>query len=80
MDRTMFIPLIRNVQEKMVSVSVVKEDRIICISQDMFKLYEMALSEFDGIEIRSSFIDFSSLFVYRKKLTFKQINGLHKNI
>ena len=52
----MFIPLIRNGQEKMVSVSVVKEDRIIYISQDMFKLYEMALSEPDGIEIRSSFI------------------------
>ena len=52
----MFIPLIRNGQEKMVSVSVVKEDRIIYISKDMFKLYEMALSEPDGIEIRSSFI------------------------
>ena len=52
----MFVPLIRNGQEKMVSVSVVKEDRIIYISQDMFKLYEMALSEPEGIEIRSSFI------------------------
>ena len=52
----MFIPLIRNVQEKMISVSVVKGNCIIYISQDMFKLYEMALSEPDGIEIRSSFI------------------------
>lgn len=52
----MFIPLIRNGQEKMVSVSVVKEDRIIYISQDVFKRYKMALSEPDGIEIRSSFI------------------------
>ena len=36
----MFIPLLRNGQEKMVSVSVVGEDRIIYISSDMFKLYE----------------------------------------
>lgn len=41
----MFIPLVRNVQEKMISVSVVKGNCIIYISQDMFKLYEMALSE-----------------------------------
>lgn len=52
----MFILLIRNVQGKMISVSVVKGNCIIYISQDMFKLYEMALSESDGIEIRSSFI------------------------
>ncbi len=38
----MFIPLLRNGQEKMVSVSVVEEDRIIYISSDMFKLYEQA--------------------------------------
>jgi hypothetical protein len=51
----MFIPLVRNGQEKMVSVSVVPEDRIIYISQDMFKLYEQALSEPEGIELRKSF-------------------------
>ena len=51
----MFIPLMRNGQEKMVSVSVVPEDRIIYISQDMFKLYEQALSEPDGIELRKGF-------------------------
>jgi hypothetical protein len=51
----MFIPLMRNGQEKMVSVSVVSEDRIIYISQDMFKLYEQALSEPDGIELRKGF-------------------------
>lgn len=51
----MFIPLVRNGQEKMVSVSVVPEDRIIYISQDMFKLYEQALSEPEGIELRTSF-------------------------
>ena len=52
----MFIPLIRNVQEKMIRVSVVKGNCIIYISQDMFKLYEMALSESDGIELRSDYI------------------------
>ena len=51
----MFIPLVRNGQEKMVSVSVVPEDRIIYIFQDMFKLYEQALSEPEGIELRKSF-------------------------
>ena len=51
----MFIPLIRNGQEKMVTVSVVKEDRIIYISKEMFKLYEHGLSEVDGIELRKKF-------------------------
>lgn len=51
----MFIPLMRNGQEKMVSVSVVSEDRIIYISQDMFKLYEQALSEPEGIIILKGF-------------------------
>ena len=52
----MFIPLLRNGQEKMVGVSVVEEDRIIYISSDMFKLYEQALSEPDGIRLKKSFI------------------------
>ena len=52
----MFIPLLRNGQEKMVSVSVVREDRIIYISSDMFKLYEQGLSEPDGIRLKKSFI------------------------
>ena len=51
----MFIPLLRNGQEKMVSVSVVKEDRIIYISEDMFMLYEQSLSEPEGIELRKGF-------------------------
>ena len=51
----MFIPLMRNGQEKMVSVSVVEEDRIIYISRNMFKLYEQGLSEPDGITIRRKF-------------------------
>lgn len=51
----MFIPLVRNGQEKMVSVSVVTEDRIIYISQDMYKLYKQALSEPEGIELRKNF-------------------------
>ena len=48
----MFIPQMRNGQEKMVSVSVVEEDRIIYISSDMFKLYEQGLSEPDGIILK----------------------------
>ena len=36
----------------MVSVSVVPEVLIIYISQCMFKLYEQALSEPDGINLR----------------------------
>ena len=51
----MFIPQVRNGQEKMVSVSVVEEDRIIYISRDIFKLYEQGLSDPDGIEIRRNF-------------------------
>ena len=53
----MFVPLIRNGQEKMVSVSIVKDDRIIYISRDMFKLYEKELSEPKGIELRKIFFD-----------------------
>lgn len=48
----MFIPQMRNGQEKMVSVSVVEEDRIIYISADMFKIYEHGLSEPDGIRLQ----------------------------
>ena len=51
----MFVPQIRNGQEKMVSVSVVKEDRIIYMAKDMFKLYEKGLSEPEGIELRKTF-------------------------
>lgn len=51
----MFIPQIRNGQEKMVSVSVCEEDRIIYISKDMFKIYEQGLSEPDGIKIQKTF-------------------------
>ena len=51
----MFIPLIRNGQEKMVSVLVVEANRIIYISADMFKLYEEGLSDPDGIVLRRNF-------------------------
>ncbi|MGI6654110.1 MAG: AAA domain-containing protein [Christensenellales bacterium] len=51
----MYIPQRRNGQEKMVSVSVVEEDRIIYISNNMFKLYEQGLSEPEGIELRRTF-------------------------
>lgn len=52
----MFVPQMRNGEEKMVSVSVVKEDRIIYMSKDMFKLYERGLSEPDGIELRRTLL------------------------
>lgn len=52
----MFIPQMRSGQEKMVTVSVVEEDRIIYISKDMFKLYEKGLSEPEGIELRRTFL------------------------
>ncbi len=51
----MFVPQMRNGQEKMVSVSVVEEDRIIYMTKDMFKLYEKGLSEPEGIELRRTF-------------------------
>jgi hypothetical protein len=51
----MYIPQRRNGQEKMVSVSVVEEERIIYISNNMFKLYEQGLSEPEGIELRRTF-------------------------
>lgn len=51
----MFVPQIRNGQEKMVSVSVVEEDKIIYMAKDMFKLYENGLSEPEGIELRRTF-------------------------
>ena len=50
----MFIPQMRNGQEKMVSVSVIEEDRIIYISEDKFKLYEKGLTESEGIELRKT--------------------------
>lgn len=50
----MFIPQMRNGQEKMVSVSVVEEDRIIYISNDMFILYEQGLSEPEGIKLKKT--------------------------
>jgi hypothetical protein len=51
----MFIPQIRNGKEKMISVSVVEEDRIIYLAMNMFKLYEQGLSDPDGIELRREF-------------------------
>ena len=53
----MFVPQERKGQEKMVSVSVVEEDRIIYISKDMFKLYEKGLSEPEGIVLKRNFLD-----------------------
>lgn len=51
----MFIPLMRNGQEKMISGSVVEDDRIIYISSDIFKLYEQGLSGSEVIRLKRSF-------------------------
>lgn len=51
----MFMHQMKNGQDKMVSVSVVEEDRIIYISNDMFNLYEKSLSKPECIELRKTF-------------------------
>ena len=51
----MFIPLVRNGQEKMVSVSVIEEDKAVYISKDMFKLYEQSIGELEELELRRDF-------------------------
>ena len=53
----MYIPQMRKGQEKMVTVSVVEEDRIIYIEKSMFKQYEKGLSEPEGIELRRTFFE-----------------------
>ncbi len=51
----MFIPLIRNKQEKMVTVSVIREDRIIYMPMETYRRYEQELSVPEGIELRLTF-------------------------
>ena len=53
----MFIPQSRNGKQKMVSVSVVEEDRIIYITKEMFKLYEKEFNKQGKISLRTSFFE-----------------------
>ncbi|MCR5834350.1 MAG: AAA family ATPase [Selenomonadaceae bacterium] len=48
----MYTPLVKNGKTKNVTVSVVKEDRIIYIAKYLFDLYEQELSEPEGIKIK----------------------------
>ncbi len=51
----MFVPAVRNGQEKMITVSVNKADKIIYISKYMFQNFEQELGSPDGIELRKAF-------------------------
>lgn len=51
----MFIPILRNGQVKMVTVSVVRSNRIIYITDENFRKYEKELSVPEGIELRLTF-------------------------
>lgn len=50
----MYIPVIVNDSERKISVSVVRNDHIIYIDQNMFMLFENELSDPDGIKVFSS--------------------------
>ena len=49
----MLIPLIKDGYEKMITVSVVEEDRLIYISYDIYKKYEDTIGELEEIELRN---------------------------
>lgn len=51
----MFIPQIRSGKERLVSVSVVEEDRLIYISKDSFKTYEKGFTESVTVELRKTY-------------------------
>lgn len=53
----MFIPQIRSGKERLVSVSVVEEDRIIYISKDSFKTYEKGFAESVTVELQKTYFD-----------------------
>ena len=52
----MFIPQIRSGKERLVSVSVVEEDRLIYISKDLFKTYEKSFTESETVELRKTYL------------------------
>ena len=47
----MFIPQIRSGKKRLVSVSVVEEDKLLYISKDLFKAYEHGLTDSTAIEL-----------------------------
>lgn len=51
---TLYVLLMRKGQERKIGVSVVTEDRIIYIREELYELYEQGLSNPDGIELVSS--------------------------
>ena len=51
----MFIALLKNGQKKMISVSVIEEERSIFISKEMYKCYAQSLSSSKEIELRRTF-------------------------
>ena len=53
----MFIPQMKNGQEKMLSVSVVKDEHLIYMPSYMFTIYEERFYSLEGIELRRSFSD-----------------------
>lgn len=52
---SMFIPQIRSGKERLVSVSVVEDDRLIYISKDSFKTYEKGFTDSMTIELRKTY-------------------------
>lgn len=52
---SMFIPQIRSGKERLVSVSVVEDDRLIYISKDSFKTYEKGFTDSVTIELRKTY-------------------------
>ena len=50
----MFVPQTRNGKEKIVSVSVVEEDRIIYVSSDTLKVYGQGFNTPEGITLRKT--------------------------
>lgn len=51
----MFIPQMRSGKERLVSVSVDEEHKLIYISRDAFKTYEKGLTEPSGFELRATY-------------------------
>ena len=52
---SMFIPQIRSGKERLVSVSVVEDDRLIYISKDSFKTHEKGFTDSVTIELRKTY-------------------------
>lgn len=53
----MFIPHIKNGKEKLISVSVIEEDKVIYIAKDQFKAAEKLFRDPKGIELRKTYFE-----------------------